>query len=443
MSRNVHEVANVLMTNPDLSVLGAGQMLDALSPGQIGIFSHKDNLSIDGTDGVNARQIYLAVGVGDCNGNLVDIKKSSAFAIQRASTSYYTAKCYQPAQGEVWEITDTVPCCDKDYIVKMTFATADSMFNYGWQRAVKSYSVRTSCCDPCGCNCGEADKTDFSVAIAKAINSDEESLVTAVLMPIDDKGTLTVANEIDPTDQAAIDAFKAAATDPAVTYLAVRLYSNIPSIASFCGIPDLYKTPNVVTMNVVGTEGFDCNGQFTRVQDAVIEEYSGADAAWLEYFNAGWEGSYLGPYRQTSSGITLGGKSYGNDCDGCCPGAYHTIQLSTDNKYQEGWRQGSSAVTTTILVPCKVGMVMADAFSFVQVLDRLLNSAGHSAGFEPLFPYVSACSDQCDGAGQPESNVDVTVASSSKGEGSPKASSTGKKDDVSPSAKKAEAPKSK
>ena len=245
MSRNVYEVSTTLIVDPNQPVLGPGLQLKDLGPGQIGVFSAETNLSIDATS-ANARGFYLAVGLPGCNGEVSGVKHSAGQYHQCRNMYYYTFRCYTPYQPKVFELTDLNPACETEYQIKLMLRSPNSLYNQGARPLSKNYAAVTSCCESCGCPSGNC--LDLAVKLAKDIAMDEDNLIDIKLIPsadatptlpdgtADPTAVINTANEIDPLDDAAINAFIAANTDAdgvPTDCLGLRFYSKVDKCMSF------------------------------------------------------------------------------------------------------------------------------------------------------------------------------------------------------------------
>lgn len=174
-------VFQVLVTKGNLSPLAAGNPIDNLAVGQIGIFNKNTNLSIDGTNLADAREIFLAVGA-DTDGDTVmdDIQRSAGQVIQTQNTKAYNVRCYSAALPKIVEITGFTAKCETDYGIKIEVVNQLKYITNGFNQASKSFVIRTGCCTQEDCtSCPEGDCNEIAVKLAANINEDPEGLFKA------------------------------------------------------------------------------------------------------------------------------------------------------------------------------------------------------------------------------------------------------------------------
>lgn len=406
MSQNLYHVNNILLIDPAIAPLEPGKYSEDLEVGQVGVFSAESHLSIDGTAAQDARRFYIRVGVGDCAGNKIGSKQSSNFEISRADVIAYNFRCFTPYRAQVWELTKLNPSCETPYSLRLEVTSNDTMSWQGFKPKVLSIPAVTACCESCGCPSG--DCADLAIKLAKNLAVSSEGCLTVRLFPeanateCNADGTAVAGaavnadGEIDPMDDAAINAWLDA--NPPVdgvrpACLGIRTYGNAQGLAAFCGIPfnrqsqNLYNNvPKAPIYKLLPGENFGCMGMFCEVQEAIEPEVTCDDVSTEQYWSAGYEES--GPYRQLVSGAVLSGSPSNGPC-GCTDG-YHTVDLTYYSPYHDGWRESDNMPNhTRLAIKCAAGV--EDAFAVLEILDNILSSERHSAGFGPLYDDAQSC----------------------------------------------------
>lgn len=354
MSRNVGEVSQTLVINP-ATLPAAGSTLKELTVGQIAAFDASTNLSVNGAI---SGAMFLGVGLTHDGTSATDAVKTRQFHLKNVVSAQF--RLYTPAVGSVFEILFSKPDCNTEYQLKVRFRGGSTMARQGARELIKSYTVVTSCCADCSA-CASGNCNELAVLQAREIASDRDNLFTVKLISADDAtdygDEVDDANDIDPFDQAAIDTFIAANSGEEASCLGIRLYGNIEACNAYCGIIEngglnmLNALPTAAITSIVGALGYeDCNSStISLVRDTVYAQVSSKDLAMMDYHDQGWES---GPYRQTASGITLGGnRTVGYRPDSVCPG-YHSYIVSFDTDNYEGWRSSKNQPNTfAILIP--------------------------------------------------------------------------------------------
>lgn len=373
MSKN-NDVFQVLVTKGNQAPLTIGNPISALADGQIGVFSYKDNLSITAaSNAADKREFYIAVGIDrDADGTIDDIQKSSG-VIQARNIVAYTARCYEPAQPKIIDITDFTVKCDTDYAIKVGIKNQKAYANYGFNYPYKTFVVHSNCCtQECG-GCPESNCNDLVKSFVNEINADIEKIFTASF--IDYTTTPGTPIVIAP---AAVDAWVA---DPANVdkCLGIRLTGSPIALYNYCKTNLKYEFPRSTDLTVHLVEGFDCNGTATTVQELAYEEGAGYDIAQLEYEAGGWNGK-PGPYRQSE----LVGESIGNfETFAVKTGKYVQINITSDQESTSGFRDYKNRINTTIAVPCGETTTLA---TLLAILDSAVTST-----FGPLADDIADC----------------------------------------------------
>lgn len=380
-------VFQVLVTKGNLAPLAAGQKVDALAPGQIGVFNYHTNLSVDGTVLPDVRDTYIAVGIDrDNDGVTDDIVKSAGQVIQRKNITGYNAKCYSPALPKVVEITGFTAKCETEYGIKVEVRNQLGYLTNGYNQIAKTFVIKTGCCAD-GCEpCQPGDCNEIAIELSKSVNADPEKLLIAEL--IDGPGGDVVEDPV------------AWAADPenADACLGIRITTVPLAVRKFCSVNLGYFNPRSTDIVVSLVTGFECNGVVTTTQELKNEEGAGYDIAQLEFEAGGWNGK-PGPYR-VSSLIGVPTNSFESYVDQA--GQYLELDLLYDQFSVGGWLEYLNNLNTTIAIPCADSTTKTGLFT---ILDRIF---GGVAGFGPLADDVAPCN--CTGAATPTSAIDDPAA---------------------------------
>ena len=351
MSTN-NKVFQVLVTKGNLAPLAAGSALDALVPGQIGVFDKATNLAIDGTVPVKAFYIGLGVGTG---ATLADVYFSAGQEVQVDNIRNYTFRAHTPGRPQIVEISDFTANCDTDYALKIEARNMAVYAVNGFTAMSKTYAVRTECC--VGCEpCPSGSKADLAVKIVKAVNADPNAYATAQLVD---------AADAVVTD---LDAYR---DDPANKDLAVKVRLTSKTITNDVGgnIDHPFSTQTGTALLVSLVAGFECTGKITVTQEGRSVEGDGAFIHSKEYFAGGWNGR-PGVYRVGASVESI----YKNFTYLSDPAAtYDQINLIYDQFSTAGWGEYLNNLNTLVAVPT------ADATTrngLVGILDKLVETVG-------------------------------------------------------------------
>lgn len=358
MSTN-NKVFQVLVTKGNQAVLGAGQNLESLGIGQIGVFDYKTNLSI--STGSLSKEFYFAVGVDSTGTGVLDnINFSAGQMIQKENIRDYTFKPHTASRPMVFEITNYKAECDTDYAVKFEFRNAQIYMRQGTNQFTKTFAVKTSCCNGCE-TCPSGSCVELTQLLLNAMNLDESKMFSAVAID-------GAAGEVI-TDLTAWAALPANASKCP----AIRVTVNGLAVNKFCNVNTRYYNPRQTIVVPSLIDGFSCTGKVSITQQAVAEEGNGYDVKNKEYKAGGWNGR-PGPYRaSTATGLALDGFNYFADETK----TYDQIHLVYDQFSTAGWGEYLNNLMTIIAIP-ESDTITRD--SFVGALDNLLSARG----FEPL-----------------------------------------------------------
>ena len=373
MSRNANPVPAVLFPDAEQGVLAAGNGVEDLALGQVGVFDADTNESVDASADPMPRRFYIAVGIdADGDGVVDDIARSGGQAIQRGNVISYESHCYNGCVPQVIHLDDIEVKCERDYIIKLGLIDAEAFINYGYRPVNKSFVVRTDCCNPCDEDeCNEADCRAFAVSLKEAINADPEALFTVELFNPASAGLEDTAL----TDEEALALVDGEGNTVCPV---VRITSNCGSIKDFCGIPFNQTFPRGTAFEVSFAD-WDCAIPSTEtIQDLAYEEYAGYDAKTQEFWAQGVE---VGPYRITESGVQSAGP-YKADVNT----NYNVINLNYDVEGHGGFEYYKNAVDTTIFFECGVNTA---SNGLALVLDAIL--AAPSMPLKPQAALLNAC----------------------------------------------------
>lgn len=241
----------LVATSPTLLV--AGGKPETLAVGQLGIFNADTNLSV--TAALPDR-FYLAVGIGDELGNLVDIRRSAQQEIKKGFINRIdSAKAVAPSDQVIeLDFTNFSPQFDTNHTIRFNLLSGQTMNLSGFKLPIKSFTIYTPCA---GGDCvGDYDLADFCDLVVAEINNDDEQLLTATT----DGSSVTVT------------------------------VHSVPKSPSIHGINPLYSFLRQFTVTVSLSNGFEGGGHVITNTPAVFAKGSGYDLAKDEYFAGGWSG---------------------------------------------------------------------------------------------------------------------------------------------------------
>lgn len=355
MSINANPVTSVLFPTGDL--LSAGDGLEDLGVGDVGIFDADTNLAINAGGAPSVREFYIAVGVDTTGDGTVDyVAKSAGESIQVSNVNNYASQCYSECTAQVSEFEGYSVTCDNDYIVKLVVTDPEGFINYGYEPVYKSFVVRTSACEDCE-DCGEGSCQQFALDLQTAINDDPEGLFTVNLYNITDSSRAT------PLNEAQVLALE--------TCPVVEITGNCGQIKDFCKIPENYTFPRGTKMEVTFPDWDTPVPEVVVTQELSYEEVAAYDAKFKEYNAHGFNGSY---YRLTKSGVQFG-PAYQTDLSA----EYIAINLGNAFHSHSNPSVLRNGATTTIYMNCDEGDG-ASAEDVATVLDALLpNFAGQAS----------------------------------------------------------------
>lgn len=377
MSNRNNDVFQVLVTKGNQAVLDAGNTVDRLAIGQIGLFDTNTNLSI-----VSAtREFYFAVGINRNGGTtLEDIKVSAGQLIQRRGIVNNSFVSHSASQPMIVKVGDYKAECETDYAVKVEFRNSRIYRTQGFNQFSKTYAVRTSCCD-CDSGCGTGDANELTNLLVNEINMEKDGLVIVKAIA---RQALTIATHGTSVNYASGAVMTAADVKALIVYNAVpanvatKVYTDISLTAvplklrKFVdinlGFHKFVETAMVVSL----VEGFSCTGKIATLQDIVFEEGTGNNIRQKEYHASGWGGA--GPYlTSVVTGLSLGNVMYDADING----KYDQFILEYNQKSESGWLEYENTLSTIFAVP------EADTVTRTS-LAAVLDAITAQGGFESL-----------------------------------------------------------
>lgn len=277
MSRN-RDVFQVLATTGNQALAVEGTALEALLPGQIGIFSYSDNLAIDGAPIGDATNFYIAVGKGT-GGVTTDILKSSGEFIPRQGIVGYSARCYTPEQPKVIELTNIKAKCDTEYGIKFELRNQQAYRTNGYNAVTKSFVVKSDCCDDCAEGCNTGNVFNLVADLVAEVNADTEKLILA--QAIGSTGSLTVTAAATTNGNVTVTVAGVAknvavlAGDTAVI-VAGKIAAALPAATANGNVVGISGTPGTVVFAAGGT---GVTATTTPVTKAVVTDIPAFEAA--------------------------------------------------------------------------------------------------------------------------------------------------------------------
>lgn len=290
------------------TALAAGGKLEELAVGQLGLFNADTNLAVD-PNGAFPDKFYFAVGIPNAAGTLGDIRKSTGEYIRKTkiNTAFSQVPVAAAAQVHTIDLTEFVPAASKEYVFRLTFMSANTMYMQGFNHPVKSFVVSTGAVAPI---LGE-----FCDLIVAEINKDVEELVVAT--NDNDTGViLTIGTE----DKSAT----LGGLNPKYAFL--RQFKTTLSIGGDFVIGDY-------TVTTTGP---------------VYEQGSGYDIAQMEYIAGGWNGD-PGIYRTGEINGLIG---FNTPIFSIAGTKYWTLRLNYEFESHSGGNlEYSNQLETVIAIP--------------------------------------------------------------------------------------------
>ncbi len=194
MSDRNNDVFQVLVTTGNQAVLAAGNQVDDLAAGQIGVFDANTHQSISAATSPLPRDFYIAVGTNDSGGSTFeDFQQSAGQLIQRRNISGYTFGPHTASRPMIVDITNIKASCNQNYTVRIEQRNSKISRIQGFNQFSEAFSVRGACCEGCGTDCEDADPNDVAIKLYNAINSNSTSGLSAGLIAL--QGSITITTE--------------------------------------------------------------------------------------------------------------------------------------------------------------------------------------------------------------------------------------------------------
>jgi hypothetical protein len=353
MSNRNNDVFRVLpITSTTLLPTTAGNSVETLANGQLGIFDAVTNQAVNASTSPLPKDFYFAVR-NDVNG-VTDYRFSAGQLVQKKGIVGYTEKSYNAGSPMKVTVGNFKAECDTEYGVRVEFRNAKINRIQGYNQFSKAYMVKTPCCDDCAEGCGSLDANVLTQLFIANINSDESGLLLAQAVA---RQALTIATHGTSADYAAGDVMTAAdvaqlitfnltAAPTALVYADFQLVSQPLAIGTFCQV-NLHYYKLLETVLIVSLiEGFGCSGATTVNQYPVYAEGTGNNIMQKEYHGAGWAGS--GPYKLSEvTGTAKGNIVYmANSSTN-----YDQVILEHNQTSEAGWQEYSNTLSTIFAFP--------------------------------------------------------------------------------------------
>ena len=387
MSNRNNDVFQVLPTKGNQALATSGSTVDALLPGQLGVFDANTGLAYGTAVPAGTKAITLAVGVGS-GSVLSDIRTSAGQFIQTKGITDLTFKPHTAGQPMKVTVGSFKAECDTEYGVRVEFRNAKINRIQGFNQFSKAYMVTTPCCDDCATGCGSLDANVLTQLFIASINADEANLVLAqavarqalVAATHGTAADYAAGDVITDADVAALVNFNLTALDANKVFADFQLVSQPLAIGNYCSI-NLHYYKLLETVLIVSLiEGFGCSGATTVNQYPVFEEGSGINIQQKEYHASGWAGS--GPYKLSQ----VTGMGYENINYLSVKGTtYDQFIVQYNQTSESGWQEYSNVLSTVIAIP------EADTVTR-QAVATVFNSFLSGLGFDSLVDDAAAAS---------------------------------------------------
>ena len=387
MSNRNNDVFQVLPTRGNQALAANGSTVDALLPGQLGVFDANTGLAYATAVPAGTRGITLAVGIGT-GSVLSDIRTSAGQYIQTKGITDLTFKPHTAGRPMKVTVGNFKAECDTEYGVRIEFRNSKINRIQGYNQFSKAYMVTTPCCDDCAEGCGSLDANKLTQLFIDSINADEAGLVLAQAVARQALTTATHGTSDDyaegdvmtAADVEALILFNTTALPADLVYADFQLVSQPLAIGTYCSI-NLHYYKLLETVLIVSLiEGFGCSGATTINQYPVYEEGSGINIQQKEYHASGWAGS--GPYKLSQ----VTGMGYENINYLSVKGTtYDQFIVQYNQTSESGWQEYSNVLSTVIAIP------EADTVTR-QAVATIFNSFLSTQGFETLVDDAAAAS---------------------------------------------------
>jgi len=353
MSNRNNDVFRVLpVTSTTLLPTTAGNSVETLANGQLGIFDAVTNQAVNASTSPLPKEFFFAVR-NDVNG-VADYRFSAGQLIQKRNIVGFTEKSYNAGSPMKVTVGNFRAECDTEYGVRIEFRNAKINRIQGYNQFSKAFMVKTPCCDDCAEGCGSLDANVLTQQFIASINADESKLVLAQAVA---RQALTTATHGTSDDFAAGDVILAADVEALITFNKTatagtevfadfQLVSQPLSIGSFCQV-NLHYYKLLETVLIVSLiEGFGCSGATTVNEYPVYAEGTGINIQQKEYHASGWNGS--GPYKLSQ----VTGTAKGNIVYMASSSTnYDQVILEHNQTSESGWNEYNNPMSTIFAFP--------------------------------------------------------------------------------------------
>jgi hypothetical protein len=381
MSTN-NDVFQILVVDPAIAPATAGETLEDLEVGQIGVFDADTNLAVNAAS-APVREFFIAVGVDPAaTGSVTDIDKSAGQTIQTKGIRSYNFRAHTASRPQIVEVTGYTAKCDTDYALKLEMRNAEIYRRQGANQFSQTYAVRTETCADCT-DCGDANVNLLTKNLRDAINLQNKSVVTAEAITTEAltaathgvAGDLASGVVLSDADLDAIIAFNETADDADKVASGLRITTvNLPKRNLSSAINTNYHKPLETVIIPSLVEGFGSTAVVTTTQEAASEEGDGYALRQREYHSGGFNGR-PGPYRVN----TATGLAREVEYRVSATAKYDLVELTYDNVSAAGWSEYSSPLNTTIGFPTTNGGSTTAIAATLTILDAILAPQGFDA----------------------------------------------------------------
>ena len=349
MSNRNNDVFRVLPVS-STTILPAGQAVDNLAAGQLGIFDATTHLSVV-TAPASLKEFYFAVG-NVVNG-VADPRFSAGQLIQRRNVVGSTQEDYTAGSAMKVNVGNYKADADTEYGIRIEFRNAKINRIQGYNQFSKAFLVKTPVNADCTTGCGSTDANVLTQLFIENINADISGLVLA--QPIARQALTTAvhgtANYAIGAVMTAVDVeklitFNKTALPAAEVFADIQLVSQPLAIGSFCQVNLQYYKLLETVLIVSLIEGFGGSGATTVNAYPVYAQGTGINVQQKEYHASGWAGS--GPYKL--SGVT--GTAKGNIVYIANASTnYDQYILEYNQSSESGWQEYSNPLSTIFAFP--------------------------------------------------------------------------------------------
>lgn len=335
MSRD--NVKRVLVTSGNQAPLAAGNGLDALALGQVGVFDASTNQSIDANS--TPKNFYLAVGVdSDGDGAVDDVNFSAGQVIQANNLRSYSFRPHTPARPQILRIEGITPNAEvKEYAFKLEFRNQRLARRIGTIQFTHTFAVYNE-------NFTQEEFVDEAVATVNA--NDQEGYVVARKVAVATEA-VTVAGgasqEYVAGDDITVEGDIQVARDAGSVEFKIELESKPLAPNKELNVNIKYYDFRSTLMIASLVEGFDSNAKIVETQSIRFEEGDGNQIRQMEYHETGQSSPYVAssvnPIARQLVYNAVGSQKY------------DMIALEYDQFSVAGWLEHLNNLQTTVAIP--------------------------------------------------------------------------------------------